>query len=306
MLRNISLLALLVIMCTPSKGVAQANCEEISFESGNVIMSAQISGYPVDALLTLSAVPVAIPRPLADALSISYAPRPSRLYLNSAGDRTRLNVVYDLAVNVFGNTIHYRDVPVTDAEDSTLILSLQSFSQLLVNLDFPSGQLCLFNENAIDLIDNQNIDIDYNVSGSRPVVNVTLNDEESVWLEFAPEYQGGVLLDPIIAREVKINHRNSAEASDQDTPHRYIEQLQFGPYRLFEVPVELTEPGALRGQRKSYRQRKAITGSIIKHGKPAYGKVGMAVLKHFEITIDLNSQRMHVYAPDTATTQSNN
>ena len=71
-----------------------------------------------------------------------------------------------------------------------------------------------------------------------------------------------------------------------------LSSLTIGPYELGHIPVIINA----EGERTNIGRR--ISGSAgIKTGKPTKGLLGYDILKHFVVTIDYSSYKVHIATP---------
>ena len=119
-----------------------------------------------------------------------------------------------------------------------------------------------------------------------PAVFVTLNETHKVWLGLATGVKAGITLDQNYANSLKVETINNALT---------IDTLKFGPYELGNISTQIAtieESESIRNSKRRVNLGSHIDRSIITHGL-----IGYEVLKHFVLTMDLDTEKLHVWLP---------
>lgn len=162
-----------------------------------------------------------------------------------------------------------------------------------IQFNFPGGQFCVSDPAKSNLDELQNIDLEVAGYWQQPAVKVRLNDDRDIWLILSPEKPSGVFLDQEVASELSLE---PPVETDENAVSYYatLDSLALGPYTLGNVSALLPMPDQKtllkneQGRVGGDRSVKAVESN---------GFLGMDVLKHFVLTIDITNRNMHIYAP---------
>ena len=275
----------ITIVASYADGAAE-NCVGFSTDDGGMAFTVSINNQQYSAAATMSNIPSSISRGLAEELGLTIMSDPDRRVFSRYGEDSAMEYVLNVPVALFGTEVQVKEMIITDATDRSMSISLRLFNGLVLQLNFPQSQLCVYSRDAINLREVQNADMDTSVSAGAPVVNVTLNGKTKAWLELTPAMTSGLNLDRSLADNLGL-------LSDETTKG-IVDSLTFGPYELGNISANFPEAGA---QNNSTRNRNVTGFSNIQRGRVARGNIGLEVLKHFVLTMDLEQERLHVFAP---------
>ena len=174
---------------------------------------------------------------------------------------------------------------VAFGSNSDLHAGRSFFSGVIVQLDYPNARLRVLDQDALDLRRLANVParrVDARI-GTHVRLEV---DGEPVWAALATEYSGAMMVPRSLATRLGwLDQAMREMGSVQDHRGREVvieglrlDAVQFGPFRISDVEVVLMEDGdsPLPGD---YSQDTAI--------------VGNEMLKHFQLSIDLDRARLH-------------
>ncbi|MBA6328873.1 aspartyl protease family protein [Colwellia sp. MB02u-6] len=205
----------------------------------------------------------------------------------STGRKVKVQGVYDTKTRKT-----YNNVPVN-------LLGAGFFSKFVVQLDYPKKKIRLINHDAINLQKLANVKMQFDKYSRQPIVNVRLNNENTVWLVLDTGNSGGLMLkrttvqhfDWLSKFEIKDGISNGVNASGIHQVFR-LPVIKIGPYELENVLTNV--PGKNQSANLSSQGRQL--GSRMK-GKNIKGLLGYDVLKHFIVTLDYQGGHMHIVAP---------
>lgn len=269
------------------------NCEAFTRDNDRMKISTNVSGQEVATYITTSNIGASMSERLASTLGLDIHRDANRYVISSIGGRMPYRYVTDVDINLFGFDTTLDHVAINRDLNSYMTLSLLPFRKLLVQMNFPESQICFYPPDSIDLRESQNIDFDTDSEYGAPVVKVELNEEDEVWLAITPDYRGGLFLAPAIANDLEL----APGADDKGYGNTFrdtIDTLQFGPYQMGNISAEVPRPGVQDNLRSRSNVR---TGTAIPDGPGFRGRIGIDILKHFILTMDLDRERMHIYAP---------
>lgn len=273
---------------------ASESCQAFSLENGSMRIPVEIRGEEYIAIMTTSNIPAAISQGLVDDLGLSVLTNPDLRIVSETGPDRDYRYVADLPINLFGIETEVEELAIVNGEASYLSISLRIFNGLLLQINFPNEQLCFLSREAIDLQANQNIKMRSSPLSGRPVMSVTLNNDMDTWLDFSPGFPGGLNVDRLVARTLDLEESATDIENDSDFLNGSVNSLTFGPYELGGISARFPK----RGVRTSITERQqTLTGSNIRRSERSRGSVGMEILKHFVVTMDIELERMHIFAP---------
>lgn len=268
-------------------------CHEVGLTTLGIEFRGAINNQEFPATLTTSNVRAAITSRLAEELNLAIESNPSIRTIPALGQEGTYRYVRDLDVEVFGSQTQLKNVAVWESERQFMAISMLAFHDLIIRLNFPESEVCFYPRTAFDLKNAQNMSIDTDPEFDAPVVRVRMNEKIDAWLAIQPGYSGGVLLETFLA-----NRLNLGASTDADTNERtysgVLDSLEFGPYELTKVAVEFPREGTPDNLTTRESEK---TGTKIQSERGFRGNIGMGVLKHFVLTLDLRTERLHVYAP---------
>ncbi len=292
-----SLLLCALIALFPFSAYGQSGlCESFTVENNDLRIPVTINGNQYHAGLTTSNVGATMSSSMAETLGLDVKTNGDLRMVEAFGRAEFFRYVDDVDLTLFGNTIHADDVGVVEADENWLTFSLRVFKGLIIQINFPEEELCLFPRAAIDLKNSQNVIFDSDPQYGSPMLQLILNDEIDAWLALSPTYPGGIIVDPHLASQLDLHSQTDAgEIQSENTLRGSIDQLQIGPYTLGNIATEFPKPGV---RDNLTTQGRVQTGTNIREGRGYRGRVGIDVLKHFVLTMDLERQQLHIYAPN--------
>ncbi|MAY54726.1 MAG: hypothetical protein CMQ46_02685 [Gammaproteobacteria bacterium] len=292
-----SLLLCALIALFPYSVYAQSGlCESFTVENNELRIPVTINGNQYQAGLTTSNIGVSMSSSMAGTLGLVVRTNGDLRIVETFGRAEFFRYVDDVDLTLFGNTIHADDVAIVEADEEWLTLSLRVFKGLITQINFPGKELCLFPRAAIDLQEAKNIIFDSDPQYGSPMLKLKLNDEIDAWLALSPTYSGGIIVDPYLASQLNLHSQlDAVESQSENTLRTSIDQLQIGPYTLGNITAEFPKPGV---RDNLTTQGRVPTGTNIREGRGFRGRVGIDVLKHFVLTMDLERQQLHIYAPN--------
>jgi hypothetical protein len=269
------------------------SCRELFIENGDVFINVKIQGKEYRAALTTSNIGTSISKGLVRELGLTSVENRYQQVISDFGEPTNMRFVRELDIEIFGTVLNAKNVVMTQGEAPWMSITLRAFENYLLQLDFPKKRICFFSRDAVDLKELQNVDFDDDAEYGVPIVRVKLNGIDT-WLDFSPGYADSLLVDSVLAKELGLYEQERAEGYHSgDTLPGTVKRLTFGPYELDDVDVRFPKPDVK--DNLTTNERSDVT-TRIKKGAKSRGRIGMGVLRHFTLTFDLKSERMHIYA----------
>jgi hypothetical protein len=217
--------------------------------------------------------------------------------------RSRSASYREIPVEVFGTVIPFRRlVGITSgATDHQLMIGAPFLKRAIIQFDYPNQRLRAMTRDSLDLTELMNVDSQGDPKTGEPIVRVSLNDEQDVWLRIDTGNAGGVALDRQVAirnrwlerfetREIEISGAHESAVWEQFN----LPKMRIGPFEL-ENPL-IAVPAA--GTDAMMFEKKTITGQRLGQRRSLWlGSLGYDVLKHFVLTMDYRSGRVHLGMP---------
>jgi hypothetical protein len=214
------------------------NCRPFNQGNGNLNVPIDVSGNRAVAVLNTGVLPIGISSALAKDIGLEVEAVPDRNLLWSAIPSI-IGQVSDVPIEIFDQNIEMEQMYVLENEERFVYLSLLMFSDLVMQINFPESQLCFLSRGALDLREVSNINMRSSRGG--PAVQVTLNNDEKIWLELQFEFQGAVRLDKSSAEDLGLASEESELAGDSASPPEFmsatVDSLSLGPNELGNIEV---------------------------------------------------------------------
>lgn len=270
------------------------NCLAIDTEDGSLSAAISIAGASYPLILTMSNIPAAISLGLVSDLGLRIRRNPNLRVLSDTGKDREMEYIADLEVELFGASVNMDEVVVIDPDSKFITMSLRLFEDYLLQLDFPNSRLCLFDEDSFDLATLQNITIDSSAITGDPVILVEFPDQIEAWLTLSPSYSGAIRVDETLTRFLRLANKDSLNPPQSEFSSTTIDYLTLGPYELGGIIVEYPQQGT---RTNLTRNQQTLTMTNIAKDRASKGRIGIEILKHFVITLDMKSERGHIYTP---------
>ncbi len=183
--------------------------------------------------------------------------------------------------------------------DIAVLLGAPLFSQFIVQIDYPNSRMRLLTRDAVDLGAVENIPFRQQLGSGQPIVEVTVNSDERIWLLLDTGNSGGLDVDRATAGrlgwlELAKQSRKASDISRTAAVELFsVPELKFGPYTLENVMA--TVP--VEGETAYLESRGYRVGSVIRD-KKVVGLLGYDVFKHFLLTLDYRGGHLHVGLPE--------
>tara|TARA_R100001143_G_scaffold27631_1_gene27474 strand:- start:250 stop:1092 length:843 start_codon:yes stop_codon:yes gene_type:complete len=279
------------------KAYGQAGvCQSFTIDDNLMKLPVSIQGKIYQAVITINNTGASISSNLANELNLVVRQIGNRRILWKFGRINPYTYANNLELNIFGSTITASDIAVEDGAENWIQLSLGVFRGLISQVDFPGKKICLYSRSDFDLPGAENIRFGADAQYGNPMIEVTFNNDLRAWLQILPSYPQGIKVDPELAAELGlIAQAGEIAAAEGNEVSPKLTEIQLGPYSIQNVRVEHPEPGERHNLTTSGR---FITGSHIRRGQGYRGRIGIDVLKHFVLTMDLERQQLHIYAPN--------
>lgn len=203
-------------------------------------------------------------------------------------------------VRVFGEELEFRSLRGLDLGDPNLQLLIGAgfLRHFIFQFDYPQNRMRLMSRDAVNMKKVANVPSKSARGAGTPLVKVRLNDELDVWLVLDTGSTGGVLLDRnVVDRTSWLEEYEQSAGTIQGVvesgqTHSFVlPSVKFGPFDLGGVAIRTQAEGK---EFKMFEQSTYTGTHIPRSSTEAVGLLGYQVLKHFVITLDYRSGRVHV------------
>jgi len=274
---------------------AEENCQQFQVNNGRISIPVTIAGTETLAVINSGILTMGISSFLAGQLGLDVI-EPEPVNRRRSGNLPQLSIVENVPIKVFNQDIEMEQLYVFDLDAPLVNFSIMMFRDVIVQLDYPQSRICFHNPAAIDLEAAENINMRSTRIGA-PAIEVNLNGDEDVWLDFQIGYSGGISIDFETAEDLGFIEEDQADSESAATAEAITESLLFGPYELGAINTTYST------QENSAPNSPILTGGAVRAGRSrnrgveTHGELGFEILQHFVITIDFNEERMHIFAP---------
>ncbi|MDX1490792.1 MAG: hypothetical protein R3332_05860 [Pseudohongiellaceae bacterium] len=282
----------LVSFSLSSFAAAQGDsCQTFRVANSEVTIDVVIDGETYPAALTMSNIPGTITLELVRKLGLNEQVDRRSTVIGDFGRPEAKRFITNLDIGLFGTTTTAKQMTIA-GRGQAISLSLRLFQDLLIQMDFPNSRICFFDRDAVNMKEVHNIEMDFDPQFGVPVVKVRFNDEIDTWLQVSPGLGAGIRLDSVIAEELGLYE--SATSASSLLLSNTFDLMQLGPYEVGQMSAQFPRLG-VNDNIKTNSQSKV--GTNIKRGKESRGRIGLEILKHFVVTMDMKTGRMHIYTP---------
>lgn len=276
-----------------------------TLDDGHVLIDIKIDGIPTTAVLDTGAEINSISNAFIDAHNLKF----------TRAGRTRINGVYgedirdrynNVPVTLFGIDLTLNKLVELDfgGEERGLILGAGFFDDFVTQIDYPNQRIRLINKDSIDMHKLRNVRAKRDASSYMPIVNVTLNQEDKVWLMLDTGMNGGILVErSVVSNKGWLDGRFKVVRTDSTgvTRSQKIESfllpsVEIGPFELENTIVSTPVEGQDITISNTVGEKQS-TNTRIK-GNRVEGLLGYDILKHFVVTIDYDKGYIHLGLPE--------
>ncbi len=208
-------------------------------------------------------------------------------------------------VKMFGVEVNLRDpveMNLGGADDIQLLIGAGFFNEFVVQFDYPNSRMRLYTRDAVDMKKFANIKSKKPSRIGSPMVKVNMNGQKDLWLTMDTGSNGGVLTERLVAEKAGWleDYPGRAEThyglNDSEEMWTFnVPEMTFGPFTLENAIV--TVPS--KGKKLAIFKKQKSLGTMIAHGKSkSQGLLGYDVLKHFVVTVDYKTGKVHIGTPE--------
>ena len=264
-------------------------CAQFQVEGGRISIPIQVAGSGTRAFVNTGTRTIGISSSLAETLGLEVQASDRPQDPRFAGLFQQFGTIENLPIVVFGQEIQLPEAYVFNSDQEVANFSLLQFRDLIVQVDNPQSRICFVNREALPLGDAQNIEMRTSRTGSA-AVEITLNQEQDVWLELQLGFSGAITLDYFAA--LSLDFVEDGVEAEFPSSNSVADILQLGPYELGAISV--THPTQ---RPQSSRFSAGLRTASRPRGQETDGQIGYEILQHFVLTMDFGEERMHVFAP---------
>ncbi len=207
----------------------------------------------------------------------------------------------NIPVSIFGTDITLDYVAVGPFVRADLLLGSAFFNLGLLQIDYPGSRLRFLDRKAVDLRKEANVPMKRASNSSLPAIQISIGGRKA-WLLLDTGSNGGLVLKRSFASDRGLIDESTqsrevitAGINSIATYERFaLDSVKIGPYELESVITSVPA----EGQSSNLGSRSYIlTGTRINSGVRTVGLIGFDVLKHFIVTVDYKTYRVHFYVP---------
>lgn len=302
------LISVTVMWCLLLSRCANAGATQwldFTLDDGHIFIDITLDGKPAKAILdTASAM---------NGISSAYLAEVNHTFTKVGRERIQ---------GAFGEDIRdkYNSVPATlfgvplnldglvsldfGDKEKALLLGAGFFDDFVTQIDYPNQRIRLIDRDSIKLSALRNVRVEKDAASNMPIVNVTMNHQDDVWLMVDTGLNGGILIERSIARKndwltsgFKTVHTDSTGVARKQAIDSFLlPSVIIGPFEVENVIVSTPVAGQDITLMSTVGEKRQ-TGTRIR-GNRVEGVLGYDILKHFVITIDYERGFMHVGLPE--------
>lgn len=297
------LLVILFLLTSLNLYAGATPWQDIEINNGLLLIDVEVAGIPAKAMLDTGAQTLAINVEFLEKNKIPYK-KGSKVTIQGVFGERRGHLVKNFSVNMFGSEFPIkRALPFADESEVAMIVGLPFFKNFIFQIDYPNQRIKLITRDSLDLKDLKNVDMKHGNNKNSLVVSTLLDGDKSVDLLFDTGSNSGLLFERHYAKRNGWLEKYSKAESEttginetRSTEILVLPTFKIGPYNLEDVVVTVPTQG--QSANISQKQQRAEIGKKIAKGSAYEGILGYDVLKHFVITLDAKTARMHIIAPE--------
>jgi len=293
----------LIFTQAASAGVTQ--WVDIEVINGHLMVDTAIAGIPGRSIIDTGASVNAINGRFLEAQDLSF-PKGEQVKIIGVHSTSLRNSYRTVPVNIFGSEVDFKGLVDLDfgPPEIQMILGAGFLRLFVFQIDYPNQRMRAITRDSVDQKTINNVKSIRDPQGGAPIVKVRLNDEKDVWLVMDTGNSGGILLQRSLAKKQKWLDRYSTVdgfsvgVNSGGRMQRFnLPRLTFGGFEI-ENPI-VSVPA--EGETIDLFKNVTFTGSRLQRSRSkAKGLLGYDVLKHFVVTVDFKSGRVHVEPGNTS------
>ncbi len=271
----------------------------------DIIVDVKINGVPAKALLSTGWSDLGINLNFLEENEIKHKKGKKILIRGLLGRYEDARTVKELNLDLFDNEFPIKHLMPFYGDDIDLVLGMRFFSSFIVQIDYPQSRLRLIERNSVDMKAIKNVEMRHGTNKTELVVRLRVNDNESLDLKLINTIESGLLIDRHYAENkgwVDKYTKSRVDTSPEDgilnLDTLELPLVQFGPYKMQDVVVNIPAKGSDENTNFSKDDLEPKAGTYVTTNKGFDGMLGYDILKHFVITLDAKTARMHIIAPE--------
>lgn len=295
-------LSIATLMFVFSAAVSAGATKWVDFDlsTGHVRIPVKVGGVETFAILDSGAGVHGVSQAFLDTHGIEARTVTSVMVQGLFGEAEKRRVYRDLPLELFESDHQMEVVSLElDPNFGALIIGEPLFQEYIVQIDYPNRKLRMLTRDAVDLRSIKNLDLRVQKGTGNPLVNITLNQNESRWFLLDTGSSLGVFMRRPLAEQLgwleaypTFESKVQGATGGRDVDSFLLPSVKIGPYELADVRV--TVPGA--GSNLNIESEFQDSFSRIKDVK-VEGYVGFDLLQHFVLTLDYKNGYGHIWAP---------
>ncbi|MBT3202940.1 MAG: hypothetical protein HOM14_08895 [Gammaproteobacteria bacterium] len=276
----------------------QAEWLPFTLKNNHITIDIEFNGQPAKAILDSGAS--------VNAVSALYVKKynkgittSEKINVEGVNSTQKRTLYSNIPLKLFGVEITLNKLVEVNLSGPAILLGAPFFNNFIVQIDYPNSRIQLLPKKSIDLDKFKNVNVKRQRNTLLPAIEVKINNQK-VWLTLDTGNSAGLFMN----RRYALNKKWISDDTELDksyikgvnktikTESFNLSSLTIGPYELGHIPVIINA----EGERTNIGRR--ISGSAgIKTGKPTKGLLGYDILKHFVVTIDYSSYKVHIATP---------
>ena len=297
-----NIILLFVLLLSGNLYAGASDWQEMKIVNGHMLIDVEIGGIPAKAMLDTGAETVALNVDFLDENNILYK-NGKQLTLQGIFGEKKTHFVKNVKVNLLGAEFPIKNAfPLHGQGNFQMIIGLPFFKQFIFQFDYPNSRFKLITRDYLDLNEIANVDMQHGNSKKSLVVSAKLEGKETIDLLFDTGSTSGLYLERHFAKRRGWLEKYSKAKGMSSGVNEVIENeilvlpsLKFGPYTLEDVITIVPAEDMITNITK--KQQKAKLGTRFAKGAKEEGILGYDILKHFVITLDAKTAKMHIIAP---------
>ncbi|MBT8142859.1 MAG: hypothetical protein HKN88_08445 [Gammaproteobacteria bacterium] len=296
---------IITILLLATSNVYAGSTDWLEFEiyNGLMLIDVEIAGIPTKAMLDTGASIVGIDIDFLEKNKINYK-KGRKIILQGIFGEKRTKLIKEIDVSLYDVNFPLKNVvPINSGDAYQMIIGLPFFKDMIFQIDYPNSRFKMITRDSVDMKQVANVEMQHGNNKRSLVITANLEDGENLDLLFDTGSSSGLYLERKFAarrgwieKYSKASGETSGIVETIENEILVLPKLKLGPYTLENVIV--TVPAQDRPTNISSQASRAELGTRLSKGVSTIGILGYDVLKHFVITLDARTARMHVYAAE--------
>lgn len=293
------LLILIVLLISVSARAGATDWMPFDVNNGHIEFEVVVDGIPTKAIIDSGSQLNAISTRFMEAHDLEYDVI-NWIRVQGVHKTVRREIYDDVPLAFLGT-----EVPINlvagdfGSKETGILLGAPLLRNFIVQFDYPNSKLRFATRDSMNLDEVANLRMRAQKNSGIPLVQVTLGEEEGIWMLLDTGNSGGIIVERRVAahegwlENYAVEKRLSRGVNGIGFVETFsLPTAKFGPFELENVQVVVPGDGESFNSIDRYKS----TFSRIR-GVRVEGIVGYDMLKHFVLTLDYRAGQGHIYAP---------